>query len=67
MENTINSWVVEHSNKQNCYHIDLFINTIKNNLKNIYEPYDSDYQIIFMGTYDECKQFIEKIKEWRKE
>ena len=60
MENT---FVVEHSNEQNCFNIEEINQVLKINLNNLLEHGNSDYQILFIGTYDECEKFIEDIKE----
>ena len=60
MENEI--YVVEHSNKQKCFNIETLKNVLKLNIKNVYEPFDSDYQIIYIGNYTKCKDFIKNMK-----
>ena len=55
-------WVVEHSNKQNCYHIDNLERVLEININNLRNNGESDYQIICLGTYEECEKFVNKIK-----
>ena len=55
-------WAVEHSNMQDCFHIDTIENILKINNNNLKNKGNSDYQIIFLGTYEDCNKYIKKIK-----
>lgn len=59
MKNEI--WVIEHSNIQNCFHVDLLTKVLENNTKNMYEKGASDYQIIYYGTRAECDNYLLKL------
>lgn len=56
-------WVAEHSNKQNCYNIDKLNSVIDKNIANVLEQGENDYQIIFIGSYDECNTMINELKK----
>ena len=56
-----NLWGVEHSNTQNCFHIDTIEKILAMNLNNYLCGGCIDYQLLFIGTYEECDNFIKKI------
>lgn len=55
-----NLWAVEHSNIQDCFHIGTIEKILAMNINNFLTKGISDYQILFIGTYEECNNFIKK-------
>lgn len=58
-------YTVEHSVKQQCFHISDLDTILKTNIRNtIQNEVINDYKIIAItDTYEEAENFIEKIKE----
>lgn len=56
-------WAVEYSVKQNAYNIDLVNKILEINIQNAIYNKTSDYQILFIGTYEECCTIYKELKE----
>lgn len=56
-------WTLEYSTEQNCFHIDLLERTLKTNLEASLEKRNNDYQIVFIGSEEECRELYYKLKK----
>ena len=56
-------WAVEYSNSQNCFNIALLTDILDINLTNYLSKNGSDYQILFIGSRDECVQFVNEMQK----
>lgn len=63
MKNIDNLWALEYSAKQDCFNIDHLEDILLNNLSACYSKFSNDYQIILIGTEQECRNFCEQVKE----
>lgn len=58
-------YCLEYSRKQNAYHIDLLYKTAEMNLVNLIRGKSNDYQIIYLGTYDQCNDAYKKLIQYK--
>lgn len=57
-----NLWCAEYSKTQDCYNIEILDNILQRNIQNTIRKANNDYQIIEIGSYNKCQEFIEAIK-----
>lgn len=56
-------YALEYSTIQDCFHLDTLQNTLETNLNACLNKSNNDYQIIFIGTSSECKEFFDTLKQ----
>lgn len=55
-------FAVEYSVSQDAYHIDKLEQALRNNINMSLNKISNDYKILYIGTYENCKMFIEECK-----
>lgn len=63
MKKTEGLWCLEYSTEQNCFHVDLLERTLETNLKACLNKNNNDYQIVFIGSRDDCSKLYYELKE----
>lgn len=56
-------WVVEYSSQQDCFNITTLDNALEINIRNAYKKTNNDFQMLFIGSYEQCTMFIRNFKE----
>jgi len=54
-------YTLEYSTIQDSYHIDLLEKTLEINLKASINKKNNDYQIIYIGTEEDCMKFLDDL------
>jgi len=63
MELTDQSWVIEWSHKQQCFHVDTLSNSMRNNRQNYYNEKGNDYiPLLVCESIEEASRKIEALK-----
>ena len=55
-------WALEYSTEQKCFNLDTLYNLLQKNIRACLNDNNNDYQIIFIGTYEECNDFLKSIR-----
>ena len=55
-------YCAEYSKSQDCFNIDTYDNILKRNVQNTLRKTNNDFQIIELGSYDKCNDFINAMK-----
>ena len=55
-------WALEYSTIQKCFHLDTLHNLLTKNINACLNDNNNDYQIVFIGTQQECEKFSKEIR-----
>lgn len=58
-----NKYVVEYSVSQDCFHVCTLEESLKLNFENAKLKKSNDYQILYIGGYEECSIYAENFRE----
>lgn len=57
------TYVAEYSASQDCFNIDLLDTILQKNNQHARAKESNDYQILYIGSYDNCELFIKTFEE----
>lgn len=60
-------WALEYSTEQKCFHLDTLSRILKLNATNCLNESNNDYQVIFVGTREQCCKFSEEMRKQKNE